>query len=135
MLRSFIVITILIFTKLLFAQVKFEQTGTASYYANKFHGRFTTSGERFNQHKYTAAHASLPFNTWVKVTCLFNNKSVVVKVNDRCKRNNPRIIDVSKSAAKELGIIYSGVARVKIEVVADSLGNPFTQVFKNLWPK
>ena len=103
-----------------YAQEKFEQYGYASYYADAFQGRNTTSGEKYNNTLYTAAHATLPFHTLVKITNLKNNISVVVKINDRCPKYGTRIIDLSKAAAKKLDIIASGIANVKLEVISPS---------------
>lgn len=100
-----------------FGQEKFEQVGYASYYADAFQGRKTTSGEKFSNSLYTAAHATLPFQTLVKITNLKNNISVVVKINDRCPKYKTRIIDLSKAAAKKLDIITAGIANVKLEVI------------------
>ena len=95
----------------------FEQTGNASWYGKKFHGRKTASGERFNMYAMTAAHKTLPFGTKVKVTNLDNKKSVVVKINDRGPFVKGRIIDLSYGASKRIGMVKTGVARVKIKVV------------------
>lgn len=100
----------------LFSQ-KYEQTGKCTYYADKFHGRHTTSGDHYNKNLYTAAHRKLPFNTFVKVTNTKNNKSVVVRINDRGPFSKTLIIDVSRVAAQDLDIIYAGVAPCKIEIV------------------
>lgn len=100
----------------LFAQSG-TSTGTASYYSNEFQGKKTASGEKYDQHKYTAAHRTLPFGTQLKVTNLKNGKSVVVIVNDRGPFSKNRLIDLSFIAAKELDMIRDGVAQVKIEEV------------------
>lgn len=100
----------------LFAQHE-ATTGSASYYANKFQGKKTASGEKYDQHKYTAAHRTLPFGTQLKVTNLKNGKSVVVTVNDRGPYSKDRLIDVSYVAAKALDMIQAGIARVEIEEV------------------
>jgi rare lipoprotein A len=89
--------------------------GRASYYANKFHGRRTASGEHFDKHDYTAAHRSLPFGTKVKVTNLANGRNVVVRINDRGPFKKSRIIDISPAAAKDIGIVSSGIGNVRIE--------------------
>jgi rare lipoprotein A len=89
----------------------------ASYYAHKFHGRPTASGEIYDETRLTAAHPVLPFGTLVRVTNLNNNNSVVLKVNDRGPSSKGRIIDVSFTAASELGFVRQGVAKVKVEVV------------------
>jgi peptidoglycan lytic transglycosylase len=93
--------------------------GKAVFYGDKWHGRKNASGERFNQHKMTAAHRSLPLGTRVRVTNLSNGKSVVVKINDRGPygRDRSRIIDLSKAAAKQLDFIDSGWTRVTVEVL------------------
>ena len=97
----------------------FSQTGSASLYANKFQNKKTASGEPFNMHDYTAAHRSLKFGTYIKVTNLQNNKFVIVRVNDRGPFVKGRIIDVSQAAAKELGFFQQGTAQVKIETVSE----------------
>lgn len=91
--------------------------GVASYYAKKFEGRKTASGEAYNSKKMTAAHNHLPFGTWIRVTNTRNGRSVVVKVNDRLHRNNTRIVDLSYAAAAKLGYITRGLTRVKVEVL------------------
>ncbi len=88
-------------------------TGEASYYADKFHGRQTASGETFNQYKLTCAHRTLPFGTLLEVTNLANNKKVTVVVNDRGPFAHGRVIDLSKSAAEKIDMIKTGVANVK----------------------
>lgn len=91
--------------------------GAASYYADKFHGRKTANGEIFDMYKKTAAHKKLPFNTMLEVTNLENNKSVIVRVNDRGPFVGDRILDLSYSAAKEIDMISSGVVEVKIKIL------------------
>jgi len=97
---------------------KFKQTGLASWYGRKFHGRKTASGETFDMNAMTAAHRSLPLNCYVKVTNKSNGKSVVVKVNDRGPFHGKRVLDLSYGAAKKLGITSEGVGNVAIERVA-----------------
>jgi len=92
-------------------------TGTASYYGTAFHGKKTASGERFNMHALTAAHPTLPFGVRVRVTNLDNGKSVVVRINDRGPFKKGRIIDLSHGAAREIGMIGTGTARVRLEVL------------------
>ncbi len=99
-------------------------TGTASYYGEQFHGKKTSSGETFNMNDKTCAHRWLPYNTRVRVTNLENGKSVIVRVTDRGPFKHTRLLDVSKGAAQDLGMIRSGTARVAIEVVADSPDAP-----------
>ncbi len=93
--------------------------GTASYYAKKFDKRKTASGEIYRSKKYSAACNVLPLRTWVRVTNLRNNKSLVVRINDRLHPKNNRLIDLSWIAAKDLGYISRGLTRVKIEVLKD----------------
>jgi rare lipoprotein A len=89
-------------------------TGKATYYANKFHGRRTTSGEVFSNKKFTAAHLKLPFGTIVNVTNVDNGRSVEVRVNDRGPHSKFYIIDLSQAAAKKIGMFGKGVANVEI---------------------
>ena len=91
--------------------------GVASYYASKFHGRKTASGEVYRNELITAACNVLPLNTWVKVTNLRNNNFVIAKINDRMHPDNKRLIDLSNSAAKQLGYISDGLTKVKVEVL------------------
>ena len=92
----------------------YRATGTASWYGRKFHGRQTSSGERFDMFKLTAAHRSLPIPTYVKVTNLGNGRSAIVRVNDRGPFHGDRILDLSYAAVK-LGFAEQGTARVRIE--------------------
>lgn len=98
------------------------QVGMASWYGKRFHGRITTNGERYNMNKVSAAHRALPFNTFVKVTNLKNNKAVVVRINDRGPWIPDRVIDLSYEAARKIGIINQGVARVRLEIVKNLTG-------------
>ena len=93
-------------------------TGIASWYGPKFHGKRTASGEIFNMYDYTAAHRYLPFNTKVRVKNLLNNKTVIVRINDRGPFVKNRIIDLSYAAAKKIGMLKTGTAPVKIEVIS-----------------
>jgi rare lipoprotein A len=90
------------------------KTGKATYYASKFVGRRTTSGEVYRHEKFTAAHKTLPFGTQVTVTNLSNQKSVVVIVNDRGPYGKGMMIDLSQGAAKEIGLYGKGVATCEI---------------------
>lgn len=94
---------------------KVTQTGKASYYSSKFNGRKTASGETFRNSKKIAAHRTLPFGTKVKVTNLSNGRSVKVRIADRGPFVSGRIIDLSKKAARKIGLIDQGVGTVKIE--------------------
>ncbi len=96
---------------------KFKQSGLASWYGRQFHGRKTASGERFDMNALTAAHRTLPFNCYIKVTNKDNGKSVVVKVNDRGPFHGNRVLDLSYGAAKAIGITQKGVGNVTIERV------------------
>lgn len=91
--------------------------GVASYYADDFHGKLTSNGETFNMDDLTAAHRTFPFGTRIKVTNLANQKTVVVRVNDRGPFIDGRIIDLSRGAAKEIGSIQTGTTRVRLEVL------------------
>ena len=91
--------------------------GLASYYGSEFHGKKTASGETFNQWDYTCAHRDLPFGTRIKVTNVKNNKSMVVRVNDRGPWVRGRLIDLSFAAAKKIDMIAAGVIKVKIEIL------------------
>jgi rare lipoprotein A len=92
--------------------------GKASYYAEKFHGNPTASGEIFDMNGLTAAHKTLPFGTICRVTNLENNKQVIIKINDRGPFIENRILDLSKGAALKLDSIKSGVIEVKIEILS-----------------
>jgi rare lipoprotein A len=93
------------------------QYGTASFYADKFEGKKTANGEIFTQKAMTCAHNSLPLGTWIRVTNLRNKKSVIVKVNDRLHPKNPRLVDLSKTAARKLGYTGSGLTKVRVDVL------------------
>ena len=96
-------------------QPAFAETGLASYYGARFHGKLTASGEIFRQDKFTAAHRTLPWGSRVKVTNLANGKSVEVRINDRGPFEKGRIIDVSRAAAKALGMLKLGITMVRVE--------------------
>ena len=92
-------------------------SGIASYYGSRFHGRPTASGERFNMNAMTAAHKRLPFGSKVRVTNSSNGKSVVVRINDRGPFTPGRVLDLSKAAAQEIGLIQRGHGTVKLELI------------------
>ncbi|MBS1213697.1 MAG: rare lipoprotein [Proteobacteria bacterium] len=94
-----------------------KQVGVASYYSDKFHGRRTANGERYNREEMTADHPSLPFGTVLRVVNLDNQRSVEVRINDRTRLPKGRILDLSRRAARELGMVNTGLAKVAIEVV------------------
>ena len=117
---------ILISSVSVFAEV--YKTGvTASYYAEDFHGKKTSNGERFNMNDFTCAHKSLPFNTILKVTNLANGKSCEVRVNDRGPFVLNREIDLSKAAATKLGMIGTGTTKVKLEIVKKGANTKLSQ--------
>lgn len=91
--------------------------GKASYYADKFHGRSTASGEKYDKRKLTAAHRNLPFGTRVRVRNLKNNRSVIVRINDRGPFVKGRIVDLSRAAAERIDMVRDGVVSVKVEVL------------------
>ena len=93
------------------------QTGIASFYASFFHGRKTANGERYDEGALTAAHRTLPFGTRVRVTNLDNQKTLLLRINDRGPFVGNRIIDLSRAAAHTLGFVQKGLARVKVEVL------------------
>lgn len=95
----------------------FLNEGAASYYGKRFQGKTTASGVPFDMHQFTAAHKELPFGSRVRVTNLHNNRSVIVTINDRGPYSRNRIIDLSKAAAKQIGMIQAGVVKVKVEVL------------------
>ena len=92
-------------------------SGVASYYGRRFHGRRTANGERFNMHAMTAAHRTLPFGSLVEVTNPRNGKRVTVRINDRGPFHGNRVIDVSRAAATELGLIKRGHGAVELALV------------------
>ncbi len=100
----------------------FVQTGTASWYGEKFHGRRTASGEVFDMYRKSAAHKILPLGTYVKITNLKNRQEVVVRINDRGPFVKGRVIDLSYAAAKEIGMIEPGVTKVKVVAMGKEVG-------------
>ncbi|MFN3939475.1 MAG: septal ring lytic transglycosylase RlpA family protein [Chitinophagales bacterium] len=105
------------------AQFQGNESGTASYYHNKFIGRKTANGEIFDQSKMTAAHKTLPLGTWVKVTNLRNDSTIIVRINDRMPLWNKRSIDLTKAGAAKLDFLQDGLTQVHIEVIP----NPHSQ--------
>lgn len=100
---------------------KIKNIGTASWYGKEFSGRKTASGNRFNPNALTAAHRSLPLGTKIIVTNTENGKSTILKITDRGPYVGNRILDVSKEGARRLGMIKSGTARIKFDVIGDRL--------------
>ena len=101
--------------------VKLIENGRASWYGPKFHGRLTANGEKYDMHGMTAAHRTLPFNTLVLVKNIDSGRAVTVRINDRGPFAKNRIIDLSKKAAKEIGMIGPGTARVELYVPKQSV--------------
>lgn len=95
----------------------YRQTGKASWYGKKFHGLRTSSGERYDMYKMSAAHRTLPLPSYVRVTNLANNRSVIVKVNDRGPFHSERIMDLSYAAAARLDMLKAGTAHVRLEAI------------------
>jgi rare lipoprotein A len=114
MKRLFFAVALTLYVAVSFGQ---KQTGKASFYADKFEGIQTASGERYRHNKMTGAHKTLPFGTKVRITNLGNDKSVEIVINDRGPYVDSRIIDLSKSAAEELGFVNQGLADVMLEVI------------------
>jgi rare lipoprotein A (peptidoglycan hydrolase) len=101
-------------------RIKHALSGTASWYGPGFHGKKTASGEIYDQTKFTAAHKTLPLGAKARVTNLENGNAVEVEINDRGPFVNGRIIDLSRAAAGALGLVKSGTAPVKVELIEDS---------------
>lgn len=95
----------------------FVEEGIASWYGPQFHAKRTASGEVYNMYDMTAAHRILPMQTKIQVTNLENNKSVTLRVNDRGPFAKDRVVDLSYAAAKELGVVKPGTARVRVEAI------------------
>lgn len=95
----------------------FFQTGVASYYGGKWHGRKTANGEIFDTNTLTAAHKTLPFNTKVKVTNVNNGKSVIVRINNRGPYSKGRVIDLSQAAFKKIENLGKGITKINLEIV------------------
>jgi rare lipoprotein A len=102
----------------------FSQTGHASWYGKKFHGRKTASGEVYDMFKLSAAHKTLPLPSYARVTNLSNGKSVIVRVNDRGPFGRPRVIDLSYAAAKQLDIIRHGSSQVEVSLIDTTQSAP-----------
>ena len=128
-MKQSLTILLLLMVIVAYSQV---QTGKASYYADRFEGHTTASGEKYKHNKLTAAHKSLPFGTVVRVTNVDNDQSVDVTINDRGPYVEGRVIDLSKSAAETIGMLIQGIAEVKIEVIdhgdGKGRGNPVAPI-------
>lgn len=119
-IQTFLLFLLVSFSKPSAESIKYlgeTQTGIASYYSTNADGHSTYYGEIFDSQELTAAHPSLPYNTLIEVTNLTNNKKVTVRINDRGPHIKSRIVDLSKSAARELGMVASGVAKVVVKVI------------------
>ncbi len=112
----------------------FYQKGIASWYGKDFHGRKTSNGEVYNMYAMTAAHKTLPMNTWVRVTNLENKKEIVVRINDRGPFVDRRIIDLSYTGASKLGIVGPGTARVKIVALGRASKTETSSIPKTFTP-
>ena len=123
---SILFVFLLIVSPFLFS----DQTGYASWYGGKFQGRKTANGEIFDTYKFTAAHKTLPFDTIVRVKNLHNGKTTVVRINDRGPFVKERIIDLSFAAAKDIGMIESGVAKVSLEIIEGDASKAKNYVYK-----
>jgi rare lipoprotein A len=102
------------------------QTGKASWYGDAHQGKKTASGETYDMHTLTAAHRTLAFGTRVRVTNVDNGRSVVVRVNDRGPFAHGRLIDVSRAAALELGVLSAGLFTVRVEILEDAAAEPLS---------
>jgi rare lipoprotein A len=100
------------------------ETGIASWYGQNFHNKRTASGEAFNAQALTAAHPTLPFHTWVRVTLLSTGRSVIVRITDRGPHIANRLIDISRAAAAKIGLVQRGAGTVRIEPLADAPNTP-----------
>jgi rare lipoprotein A len=109
------------------ATIGSTETGTASWYGVPYHGRRSASGEIFDMEQLTAAHPALPFQTWVEVTNLSNGKQVDVRVTDRGPFVRGRIIDLSLAAARQLDMVRTGTARVRLKVIASPVNQSVSQ--------
>jgi rare lipoprotein A len=106
----------------------FRERGVASWYGEPFHGRKTASGEVYDMYKISAAHKNLPLQTWVEVRNLDNNQRLTVRINDRGPFVPGRIIDLSKAAAEELGILRPGLAKVHIRAITGRRAQKLTAI-------
>ncbi len=93
------------------------QEGRASFYSDAFAGRRTANGERYEPERMTAAHPTLPLGTWIRVIRVDDGRFVDVRVNDRCGCSGGRVVDLSRKAARHLGMIHAGVVPVRIEIL------------------
>jgi rare lipoprotein A len=106
------------------APIGWSETGIASWYGVPYDGRRTSSGEIFDMHALTAAHRTLPFNTWLEVTNLDNGKRVEVRVTDRGPFVSGRIIDLSMGAAEKIEMVRAGIVKVRLKVIKPPAASP-----------
>jgi rare lipoprotein A len=136
MKKSFIVILLTSISLSAFAQ-NFSQEGLASYYADNLAGSYTAYGESYDPDQKTAAHASLPINSLVKVTNLVNNRSVIVKINDKLSESNRKVIMLSRAAAVEIDLVIAGSLKVRVEEFRPEepkiLARATTEPSKDVW--
>ena len=124
-IRNFLVLALMVPVMGVFAQKKNYRNvpvvdtavGHASFYADKFIGKKTASGEIFSQEKLTCAHNTYPFGSKIRVTNLKNGKTVILKVNDRLHHRNPRLVDLTRAGASKLGFNKTGIIKVKVELI------------------
>ncbi|MEY3059650.1 MAG: hypothetical protein RL000_1002 [Bacteroidota bacterium] len=124
-MRNFLVLAFMVPVMGVFAQKKNYRNvpvvdtaiGHASFYADKFIGKKTASGEIFSQDKLTCAHNTYPLGSKIRVTNLKNGKSVILKVNDRLHHRNPRLVDLTRAGATKLGFNKTGIIKVKVELI------------------
>jgi rare lipoprotein A len=124
-MRNFLVLALMVPVMGVFAQKKNYRNvpvvdtavGHASFYADKFIGKKTASGEIFSQEKLTCAHNTYPFGSKIRVTNLKNGKTVILKVNDRLHHRNPRLVDLTRAGASKLGFNKTGIIKVKVELI------------------
>ena len=114
---KYLIIILSIFAISFTLQTSYIESGKACYYSSKFNGRKTSSGEVFSQEILTAAHKTLKLGTFVKVTNISNDSTVIVKVNDRLSKSSGHVIDLSLKAANQLNFVRNGYAKVKVETV------------------
>jgi rare lipoprotein A len=124
-MRNFLVLALMVPVMGVFAQKKNYRNvpvvdtavGNASFYADKFIGKKTASGEIFSQEKLTCAHNTYPFGSKIRVTNLKNGKTVILRVNDRLHHRNPRLVDLTRAAASKLDFRKTGIIKVKVELM------------------
>lgn len=124
LLLIFAFYSLLLLPENILPESKYREEGLASFYSDDFHGKATASGEAFDIADFTAAHLTLPFNTYLKVVNTSNRKNVLIRVNDRGPYIKDRIIDLSEGAARKIGSYDHGITYVKLEQVHEYNLNP-----------